>query len=159
MIDDGSHRYLDQDATLHTLWPRVREGGFYVIEDVVVGALPWDAAHAKQVPRTPTPTLTLTLTLNLTLTLAPTPTLTVCARQAGAHHQRRLRRGVLLPAAPRRAPLHARPLRLPQELPGGRQAAAQAIGAERGALQEQRLVVGHHGRPPGRRPRRGACRA
>ena len=141
MIDDGSHRYLDQDATLHTLWPRVREGGFYVIEDVVVGALPWDAAHAKQVPRT------------------PTPTLTVCARQAGAHHQRRLRRGVLLPAAPRRAPFHARPLRLPQELPGGRQAAAQAIGAERGALQEQRLVVGHHGRPPGRRPRRGACRA
>ena len=55
MIDDGSHRYLDQDATLHTLWPRVREGGFYVIEDVVVGALPWDAAHAKQVPRTPEP--------------------------------------------------------------------------------------------------------
>ena len=118
MIDDGSHRYLDQDATLHTLWPRVREGGFYVIEDVVVGALPWDAAHAKQVPRTPTPTLTLTL--NLTLTLTPTPTLTVCARQAGAHHQRRLRRGVLLPAAPRRASFHARPLRLPQELPGGR---------------------------------------
>lgn len=50
VIDDGSHRYLDQDATLHTLWPRLREGGFYVIEDVVVGALPWDAAHAKQVP-------------------------------------------------------------------------------------------------------------
>ena len=73
MIDDGSHRYLDQDATLHTLWPRVREGGFYVIEDVVVGALPWDAAHAKQVPRTPTPTLTLTLNLTLTLTTKPKP--------------------------------------------------------------------------------------
>ena len=35
---------------MHTLWPRLREGGFYIVEDVVVGALPWDAAHAKQVP-------------------------------------------------------------------------------------------------------------
>merc|ERR1740139_1837828 len=50
VIDDGSHRYLDQEETLHTLWPRLREGGFYVIEDVLVGALPWDASHAKQVP-------------------------------------------------------------------------------------------------------------
>ena len=50
VIDDGSHKYLDQDETLHTLWPRLREGGFYIVEDVVVGALPWDAAHAKQVP-------------------------------------------------------------------------------------------------------------
>ena len=81
MIDDGSHRYLDQDATLHTLWPRVREGGFYVIEDVVVGALPWDAAHAKQVPRTPTPTLTLTLNLTLTLTLSLTLPLPLAVHQ------------------------------------------------------------------------------
>ena len=48
MIDDGSHRYLDQDATLHTLWPRVREGGFYVIEDVVVGALPWASCWCRR---------------------------------------------------------------------------------------------------------------
>lgn len=50
IIDDGSHRYLDQEKTLQTLWPRLRAGGFYVIEDVLVGALPWDASHAKQVP-------------------------------------------------------------------------------------------------------------
>ena len=50
IIDDGSHRFLDQQATLHVLWPRVRPGGFYIVEDVLVGALPWDAGHAKQVP-------------------------------------------------------------------------------------------------------------
>lgn len=50
IIDDGSHRFLDQEATLHTLWPRLRPGGFYVIEDMLVGALPWDSEHAKQVP-------------------------------------------------------------------------------------------------------------
>ena len=26
IIDDGSHRYLDQEATLQTLWPRLRAG-------------------------------------------------------------------------------------------------------------------------------------
>ncbi|KAL1525397.1 hypothetical protein AB1Y20_020256 [Prymnesium parvum] len=50
IIDDGSHKYLDQEATLHTLWPRLRDGGFYIIEDMLVGALPWDAMHAQQVP-------------------------------------------------------------------------------------------------------------
>ena len=50
IIDDGSHRYLDQEKTLHTLWSRLRPGGFYVVEDVLVGALPWDASHASQVP-------------------------------------------------------------------------------------------------------------
>ena len=39
-----------QEKTLQTLWPRLRAGGFYVIEDVLVGALPWDASHAKQAP-------------------------------------------------------------------------------------------------------------
>ena len=50
ILDDGSHRYLDQQKTLHTLWPRLRPGGFYIIEDMLVGALPWDKGHAKQVP-------------------------------------------------------------------------------------------------------------
>ena len=50
ILDDGSHKYLDQQRTLHTLWPRLRPGGFYIVEDMLVGALPWDAAHAKQVP-------------------------------------------------------------------------------------------------------------
>ena len=50
ILDDGSHRYLDQQRTLHTLWPRLRAGGFYIVEDMLVGALPWDAGHARQVP-------------------------------------------------------------------------------------------------------------
>ena len=50
ILDDGSHRYFDQQRTLHTLWPRLRAGGFYIIEDMLVGALPWDKEHAKQVP-------------------------------------------------------------------------------------------------------------
>ncbi len=49
IIDDGSHRYLDQQAALHTLWPRLRPGGFYVVEDMLVGALPWDKSHERQV--------------------------------------------------------------------------------------------------------------
>ena len=50
ILDDGSHKYLDQQRTLHTLWGKLRPGGFYIVEDMLVGALPWDAAHAKQVP-------------------------------------------------------------------------------------------------------------
>ena len=50
IIDDGSHKFLDQQTTLHTLWPQLRPGGFYVVEDLLVGALPWSAAHAEQVP-------------------------------------------------------------------------------------------------------------
>ena len=49
IIDDGSHRFHDQETMLLTLWPRLRPGGFYVVEDVLVGALPWDENHAKQV--------------------------------------------------------------------------------------------------------------
>ena len=51
----SSHKFLDQEATLHTLWPKLRPGGFYVIEDMLVGGLPWDAAHAKQARLTPVP--------------------------------------------------------------------------------------------------------
>jgi hypothetical protein len=50
IIDDGSHRFLDQERTLLVLWPKLRPGGYYIIEDMLVGALPWDAAHARQVP-------------------------------------------------------------------------------------------------------------
>jgi len=50
IIDDGSHRFLDQERTLLVLWPKLRPGGFYIIEDMLVGALPWDAGHTKQVP-------------------------------------------------------------------------------------------------------------
>jgi hypothetical protein len=50
IIDDGSHRFQDQERTLLVLWPKLRPGGFYIIEDMLVGALPWDAAHALQVP-------------------------------------------------------------------------------------------------------------
>ncbi|EOD13522.1 hypothetical protein EMIHUDRAFT_451970 [Emiliania huxleyi CCMP1516] len=50
ILDDGSHRFLDQEKTLHVLWPRLRPGGFYIIEDILIGALPWDASHAQQAP-------------------------------------------------------------------------------------------------------------
>ena len=50
ILDDGSHKYFDQQRTLHVLWERLRPGGFYIVEDMLVGALPWDARHAQQVP-------------------------------------------------------------------------------------------------------------
>lgn len=50
IIDDGSHRFLDQERTLLVLWPKLRPGGYYIIEDMLVGALPWDVGHALQVP-------------------------------------------------------------------------------------------------------------
>ncbi len=50
IIDDGSHKLKDQEATLRTLWDRLRPGGFYIIEDLLVGVLPWSAEHADQVP-------------------------------------------------------------------------------------------------------------
>ena len=37
IIDDGLHTWAGQQATLLTLWPLVREGGFYFIEDVLMG--------------------------------------------------------------------------------------------------------------------------
>ena len=67
IIDDGSHKFPDQEQTLHLLWPKLRPGGLYMyaplrrhgvshapvtrvlrvrrrrsIEDLLVGDLPWD---------------------------------------------------------------------------------------------------------------------
>ena len=50
IVDDGSHKFLDQQATLHTMWPQLRPGGFYIVEDLLVGPLPWSQEHAQQVP-------------------------------------------------------------------------------------------------------------
>ncbi|HXI41771.1 MAG TPA: class I SAM-dependent methyltransferase [Bryobacteraceae bacterium] len=33
VIDDGSHLIADQHASLYALWPHVRDGGVYLIED------------------------------------------------------------------------------------------------------------------------------
>lgn len=50
VIDDGSHRLRDQEATLALLWDRLAPGGLYIVEDLLVGKLPWDAHHDAQVP-------------------------------------------------------------------------------------------------------------
>lgn len=50
IIDDGSHRIRDQEATLALLWPHLAPGGLYIIEDIFVGALPWDPFHARDAP-------------------------------------------------------------------------------------------------------------
>lgn len=34
VIEDGSHRLRDQMRTLEIVWPSVRKGGYYIIEDV-----------------------------------------------------------------------------------------------------------------------------
>lgn len=34
IIDDGSHRTLDQQTTFELLWPTLRPGGWYVVEDI-----------------------------------------------------------------------------------------------------------------------------
>jgi hypothetical protein len=39
IIDDASHWETHQLATLANLWPRVKMGGFYIIEDVPIGSL------------------------------------------------------------------------------------------------------------------------
>ena len=126
IIDDGSHRFHDQETMLLTLWPRLRPGGFYVVEDVLVGALPWDENHAKQVPRA---------ILAQCCVRGPSLLFDVF----GARRRRLLLRRLqvptrnparfdsneqLLPAAPRRAPVHRRPLRPPQEAPAAPRAAA-----------------------------------
>lgn len=41
IIDDGPHRADQQKTTFDALWPRLNEGGYYVIEDVFTH---WDAA-------------------------------------------------------------------------------------------------------------------
>ena len=39
IIDDGSHAALDQYATLQNLYPYLKKGGIYVIEDIHPGSL------------------------------------------------------------------------------------------------------------------------
>lgn len=34
VIDDGLHRFPNQKVSFETLWPRIKKGGYYVIEDV-----------------------------------------------------------------------------------------------------------------------------
>jgi hypothetical protein len=55
IIDDAAHVLAHQIAALEALWPRLRAGGVYVIEDVTIGALPWlqGAAAADQRKRAP----------------------------------------------------------------------------------------------------------
>lgn len=50
ILDDGSHKYPEQEETLHHLWEKLRPGGFYVIEDLLVGALPWGQWLGKIMP-------------------------------------------------------------------------------------------------------------
>ena len=55
IIDDASHALAHQLAALEALWPRLRDGGFYIVEDLTVGALPWmkGAAGEDQRRRAP----------------------------------------------------------------------------------------------------------
>ncbi len=55
IIDDASHVLAHQVNALETLWPRLADGGTYIVEDVTVGALPWlkGAAAADQEARVP----------------------------------------------------------------------------------------------------------
>ena len=50
VIDDALHEQWANEIALEHFWPLVKPGGFYIIEDMLVGALPWDANHASQVP-------------------------------------------------------------------------------------------------------------
>src|SRR5262249_42619364 len=34
IIDDGSHNLTDQLQSIHYLWPKLRNGGFYFVEDI-----------------------------------------------------------------------------------------------------------------------------
>ena len=50
VIDDGSHRNADIMAAFTTLWPHVRPGGFYFIEDLHVGRhAAWDTTRGEAV--------------------------------------------------------------------------------------------------------------
>jgi cephalosporin hydroxylase len=40
VIDDGSHRVRDQIGTLRHLWPHVKPGGLYIVEDIHTSYLP-----------------------------------------------------------------------------------------------------------------------
>ena len=49
IVDDGSHFFSDQQATLRSFWPHLADGGIYCIEDVWVANLdephPWTRRH------------------------------------------------------------------------------------------------------------------
>jgi hypothetical protein len=55
IIDDASHALAHQLAALEALWPKLRDGGFYIVEDLTIGALPWMRGDAgtDQVRRAP----------------------------------------------------------------------------------------------------------
>ena len=55
IIDDASHALAHQLIALEALWPKLRDGGFYIVEDLTIGALPWmrGAAGLDQVRRAP----------------------------------------------------------------------------------------------------------
>jgi len=56
IIDDASHALAHQLVALEALWPRLKDDGFYIIEDLTIGALPWmkGAAGLDQERRAPT---------------------------------------------------------------------------------------------------------
>ena len=55
IIDDASHALAHQLVALEALWPRLKDGGFYIVEDLTIGALPWmrGAAGEDQARRAP----------------------------------------------------------------------------------------------------------
>lgn len=40
-IDDGSHVWSHQISTFETLWPRIKPGGMYIVEDVLTSYPAW----------------------------------------------------------------------------------------------------------------------
>jgi demethylmacrocin O-methyltransferase len=48
VIDDGSHRWADQVATFRKLYPHLKPGGYYVIEDLHTSY--WDNYKSGEVP-------------------------------------------------------------------------------------------------------------
>ena len=55
IIDDASHALAHQLVALEALWPRLRNGGYFIVEDLTIGALPWmrGAAAEDQTRRAP----------------------------------------------------------------------------------------------------------
>ena len=50
VIDDGSHQNAHMLSSFHKLWPEVKPGGFYFIEDLHVGRhAAWDLTHGEAV--------------------------------------------------------------------------------------------------------------
>lgn len=62
IIDDGSHKCSHQQASFDILWPRLKSGGVYIMEDVHSSFIP---EHADTVPTTYTQLKSKTLTSRL----------------------------------------------------------------------------------------------